>query len=236
MQKNFLNGSVQQLMDAPLATFTYPVGTATGYFPVDVTPTAGSTGSLTVQAFDGTVGVVPPLDNTKTLQRYWGLASTGAVTADVKFTYGATATPGTEANYKPQRVTGGIATSFADNCPAGPCVDETNNFIFVPGTSSLTGNWTASDFVAAPTAATVSVSGRVFAAEGTPLRNARVVLDDGSGHQVLAITNAFGFYHFDEVQSGTSYLMKASARGYTFTPRVVTVNDQLSDIDMIALP
>jgi hypothetical protein len=159
------------------------------------------------------------------------------MTADMTFTYTGTATPGTEANYKPQRVTAGVATSFADACPPpASCVDQTNDFIFAPGVSTFNGNWTASDFTAAPTAAMVSVSGRVTTSDGTALRGARITLDDGTGHRLTAISNAFGYYRFDSVASGSTVLVSASSRGYTFTPRVVTVSDAIADLDITALP
>jgi hypothetical protein len=227
--------------DALAAVFTYPVGTSTGYFPVDVTPTAGSNGTLTVQTFDGQAGVVPPLNPAKTLGRYWTLTDGSGITADVKFSYGpinvanGTTIFGTEANYKPQRVTGGVATAFADTCTAGTsCVDQTNHFIFMPQISTFAGNWTASEL--APTAAMVGVSGRVISADGRAIRGVRVTLDDGTGHAMTMVTNAFGYYHFDEVQSGSTYLLNAQARGYTFTPRVVSVNDELTDVNLTALP
>jgi hypothetical protein len=244
MSRSFVGGAIAQggetvaetnaPSDALAAVFTYPVGTSTGYFPVDVTPTAGSNGTLTVQTFDGQAGVVPPLNPAKTLGRYWTLTDGSGITADVKFFYNATTINGTEANYKPQRVTGGVATAFADTCPAGPCVDETNNFIFMPSLSTFAGNWTASEL--APTAARVGVSGRVLSADGRAIRGVRVTLDDGTGHAMTMVTNAFGYYRFDEVQSGGTYLLNAQARGYTFTPRVLSVSDELTDINVVALP
>ena len=50
------------------------------------------------------------------------------------------------------------------------------------------------------------------------------------------ITNAFGYYHFDDVRVGSVYLVEASAQGYTFTPQVVSVNDQLDGLNLTALP
>ena len=220
--------------DLAQAVFTFPVGTAAGFFPVDVTPTGGSTGSLTIQTFDGTAGVVPPLDNTKTLQRSWTLSGGAGITASLKFFYNATTVNGNEANYKPNRVTGGVATSFPDSCPAGTCVDETNNFIFMPSVSTFAGNWTASEL--APTAAQVGVSGRVLSADGRAIRGVRITLDDGTGHAMSVISNAFGYYHFDEVQSGGTYILGASARGFTFTPRILSVRDELTGVDLTALP
>jgi len=183
------------------------------------------------------------LDPTKTLGRFWTLTGGSGITADVKFSYGpingapppGTKVNGNEANYKPQFVVGGVATSFADNCaPGTSCVDQTNHFIFVPNRTTFAGNWTASEL--APTAAQVGVSGRVLSADGQALRGVRVTLDDGTGHAMTMITNAFGYYRFDEVQSGGSYLLNATARGYIFTPRVVSVNDSLTDVDITALP
>jgi hypothetical protein len=249
LQKNFSGGAIAEgfadpnSADAVAAIFTFPVGTAAGYFPVDVTPTGGSTGSLTVQSFDNPTGTMAGLTAATTLGRYWTLTGGSGIIADVKFSYGpinAAPPPGTkvngnEANYKPQFVVGGVAQSFADNCaPGTSCVDQTNHFIFVPNRTTFAGNWTASEL--APTAAQVGVSGRVLSADGQALRGVRVTLDDGTGHPMTMVTNAFGYYRFDEVQSGGSYLLNATARGYIFTPRVVSVTDSLTDVDLMALP
>jgi hypothetical protein len=208
-------------------------------YPADVTFASGSTGSLTVST---TTGTQPQLTPGTSLGRYWTLSSSGSVSASLKFTYGATTTiNGNETAYHPIRVNGGSGISFAEACAAGagspaPCVDETNNFIAMPTTSSLTGDWTAGEQTLTPTAAMVTVSGRVTDANGTALRGARVILDDGTGHRLTALTNAFGYYRFDSVQSGSTFLVSASSRGYTFTPRVVTVNDAIGDLDLTALP
>jgi hypothetical protein len=81
----------------------------------------------------------------------------------------------------------------------------------------------------------VSVSGRVRSAAGVGIRNVRVTIDDGTGHPMSVITNAFGYYRFDEVRSGGTYLLRANARGYTFTPKIVSVTDDLTGIDLTAL-
>ncbi len=82
-----------------------------------------------------------------------------------------------------------------------------------------------------PSAASVSVSGRVMSSAGTGIRGATVRMTGGDGQTVTAITNAFGYYKFDEVISGRTYMMAATARGYTFQPRAVQVSDQLTDVD-----
>jgi hypothetical protein len=83
----------------------------------------------------------------------------------------------------------------------------------------------------APTAATVTVSGRVLSSGGTGVRGAIVTMNDMHGIQRSAITNAFGYYVFDGVQSGETFVMRASARRYTFSAKTVNVTDSLTDID-----
>ena len=225
---------VQQVGPTP---FVFPVGTAAGYFPVTVTPTSTSNGSLTVQTFDGNP---PPTSAGNTLQRYWTMSSTGSMQADVKFSFGATATPGTVANYRELRVVpGNQIQSFPNGAPCpgagSPCFDNTAKTIFVAGVTAFNANWTAGEPLGT-TAAHVAVSGRVVSAEGIAIRGVRVTLDDGTGKPMTVTTNAFGYYHFDAVQSGGTYVLNANGRGYTFSPRVVAVTDQLADLDLVALP
>ncbi|MFL6373285.1 MAG: carboxypeptidase-like regulatory domain-containing protein, partial [Pyrinomonadaceae bacterium] len=116
-----------------------------------------------------------------------------------------------------------------------PCVDNTAKTIFVAGASSFNANWTAGEPLGT-TAAMVGISGRVLTADGIALRGVRVTLDDGTGHPISATSNAFGYYHFDAVQSGGTFMLNATSRGYTFSPRVVSVTDQLTGLDLTALP
>ncbi|MBV9242308.1 MAG: carboxypeptidase regulatory-like domain-containing protein [Acidobacteria bacterium] len=87
---------------------------------------------------------------------------------------------------------------------------------------------------AVTTAAQVSFSGRVLNSGGFGIRNARVTLRDANGNARFAVTNAFGYYSFDGVASGANYIVTAAARGSVFTPRSVTVTDQLTSLDLIA--
>lgn len=88
-----------------------------------------------------------------------------------------------------------------------------------------------------PTAAGVDVAGRVTTAEGNGLRNARVTLADQSGTVLqTAITSAFGFYRFTNVEVGQTYIVSVGSKRYTFTPRVIQVFDSIADADFTALP
>jgi hypothetical protein len=83
----------------------------------------------------------------------------------------------------------------------------------------------------APTAARVTVSGRVLAPGGAGLRNASVVMTDPQGATRRVITNAFGYYTFDDVMSGSTYIMGAESRHYRYASRVVLVSDALAGLD-----
>ena len=89
--------------------------------------------------------------------------------------------------------------------------------------------------VANPSAAAVSVSGRISDAAGTAVRGARVTLANSDGHVRTAISNAFGYYRFEEVASGVTYVAGVTAKRHTFTSRLVTVDDSLSDLDFSSL-
>ncbi len=87
-----------------------------------------------------------------------------------------------------------------------------------------------------PTAASVSVSGRVANAVGVGLRGVRVSMTDTDGVVRQAITNAFGYYRFTEVGSGRMYTLTAAAKGQTFQARLISVADTLTDADIVAVP
>jgi sugar lactone lactonase YvrE len=84
------------------------------------------------------------------------------------------------------------------------------------------------------TAANVTVSGRVLTSAGSGVRGARVVISDSRGNSFTAVTNAFGYYIFASVPSGDSYIGNATARGLTFSPRVIEVNDAIANLDLVA--
>jgi hypothetical protein len=90
----------------------------------------------------------------------------------------------------------------------------------------------------APTAANVSVSGRVLSAQGHGIRNARVTLTDANGATRTAITSSFGYYRFDEVEVGQTYIVGVRSKRYQFSnqTQVVFVGDEITDLTFNALP
>ncbi len=89
----------------------------------------------------------------------------------------------------------------------------------------------------APTAATVSVSGRVTTPTGRGIMNVRLSLTDSSGQTRTATTTSFGYYRFDDVMVGESYILSASGIHYTFNQpvQVLSINDETSEINFTAV-
>jgi subtilisin-like proprotein convertase family protein len=85
-------------------------------------------------------------------------------------------------------------------------------------------------------AANVPVGGRVLSATGQAVSNARVVLADANGNSRVTFTSPFGYYNFEDVQAGRTYTLSASAKRYRFSPVIVTVNDEITGLDIIANP
>lgn len=83
------------------------------------------------------------------------------------------------------------------------------------------------------TAAGVSVSGRVQVETGQGLVNATVIITDGDGFTRTVKTGSFGYYRLDDIPAGATYVVSVDSRHYTFTPQVINVTDNLTDINFV---
>ncbi len=87
-----------------------------------------------------------------------------------------------------------------------------------------------------PTAAGVSVGGLVHNANGQAIPNARLTLTDPFGNVRTAVSNSFGYYRFDGIPVGYTYIVGVRAKDYSFTPRQVDVVDEVNNLNMEAEP
>jgi hypothetical protein len=89
----------------------------------------------------------------------------------------------------------------------------------------------------APTAAGISISGRVITASGQGITNSVLTLSDSSGHVRTARTAGFGYYRFDDVQAGETYVLSVSSKRFAFQDptRIISVQDDISDADFVAI-
>ena len=85
----------------------------------------------------------------------------------------------------------------------------------------------------APTAATVSVSGRVTNGR-RGIYGARIEYVDQYGQTHTAMTNSFGYFSFNEVEIGTIYVFNVYAKRHTFAPKAVSLTQAVSDLNFVA--
>jgi Carboxypeptidase regulatory-like domain len=91
-------------------------------------------------------------------------------------------------------------------------------------------------FASVPTAANVSLQGQITTQGGNGIRNVQVTLTDGAGVSRTVLTGSFGYYRFDNILAGDTVVVSVSAKRFRFTDpiRVVTVNDDLVDMDFVS--
>ncbi len=85
-----------------------------------------------------------------------------------------------------------------------------------------------------PSAANVSVAGRVFTPSGRGIPRVLLTITDSQGVSRQTRTNPFGYFRFDSVQSGESYFISAFAKGYEFQSQVISVDNDIGDLDITA--
>ena len=90
-------------------------------------------------------------------------------------------------------------------------------------------------FNAPPTAANVSVSGRITDAFGNGLSRVRVTITADDNTAISAVTSSFGYYRFEELEVGRSYIVSAFRKRYNFDSRIISLTDEIFNLDFIAL-
>ena len=227
---NFVVGNFAKQYCA-VGSFTYPVGDNTGTaeyspFTANVTALATNPSTLTVSVTDG---VLPGSSPTQSASRYWDVTETGDLTADISMTYLDPAdVMGTEASYLVLRREAGITAVFA-----GGSVNTVTDTATAPGVTMFS-QWGAGNL--APLAAGVNVGGRVVRTDGQGISRARVTLTDSNGTSRTTLTGSFGYYNFEDVDSGQTVTVSVADKRYIFNQpvQVINVGDSVTNADFIA--
>ena len=76
----------------------------------------------------------------------------------------------------------------------------------------------------------------MITADGYGIRNAQISLVEDNGTVHVARTGSFGYYRFDDIISGQTVVLMLNSKRYTFSQstRLITLNDDLTDLDWIA--
>ena len=87
--------------------------------------------------------------------------------------------------------------------------------------------------LAGPTAANVSISGRVLREDGLGIRNVRITITGGSlTSPRMALTSSFGHFTFDDIEAGQSYVVSVVSKRYGFaqSSQIINAVDNVNDL------
>ena len=133
---------------------------------------------------------------------------------------------------------GSDATSINPARPVEDKFDKTFD-VLAPDTSPIIGGINAYSFLVIPagtTAASTTVGGHIVTAAGRGIARARVLMTDANGETRYALTNAFGYFRFENVEAGESYIVGVESKLYSFAPQVITISADITEINFIAQP
>ena len=222
---NYVRGSTRRLF-CSTGLYTFPVGTANGYSPVDVNVTAftSSPVNFTVVPNEGNRSGMDP---DQSVWRYWTLTAGTGLTADLTFHYRNVDVHGAEAGYGVYKFNGSTATAITPFT-----LNTAANTATVTGITSFS-DWAIGNL--APSAAEVELSGRVLTATGQGVRNAVVSVTDRNGVSLSVRTGYFGHFNISELTAGMTYTVHVGSKRFTFPARTITLNDSVVDLELVAL-
>ncbi len=220
---SYVKGSLTRCIGAG-GTYNFPVGTD-GYSPVKLSNVVG-TGNFNVNPHNG---FMPGVNNANSIQRYWSLTPTGGVTqTDLTLTYLDSDVPAS-AN---ENAFSFIRRSAMTNQYIAPSSSNTaTNTFTLNGVNSFS-DWTLG--ANAPTAAGVSVSGQVVNSGNVGISNALLTIQSSSGEIRSAKTNSFGYFTFEDVMVGETYVITVTAKRYSFSTSVISLADVIDNLIITA--
>jgi len=92
--------------------------------------------------------------------------------------------------------------------------------------------------VGIPSAATGSIFGRVTTAAGNGISGAKIQLSGTTGEARTAVTGAFGYYQFDDLETGRTYAVSVSSKRFVFAVPTILVmlGDTAADTNFVSEP
>lgn len=126
--------------------------------------------------------------------------------------------------------TGGVSAVSMAN-PVSMSFDQSTSSLFV---ADYGNNRVLRFSAASPTAASVSISGRVLINSKRGLSNAFVYLTDSEGNTRTARTSSFGYYHFEGVPAGQTVVVTVVSKRFQFAPQVVNLNEEVTELNFVA--
>jgi subtilisin-like proprotein convertase family protein len=87
----------------------------------------------------------------------------------------------------------------------------------------------------APTAAPVSISGRVLDTNSSGVMKATVTVTDTDGETHRTLTNAWGYFRIENLEAGQTYLLEIGSKRFIYAPRSINAVDDVADLIFMPL-
>lgn len=123
----------------------------------------------------------------------------------------------------------GMATSSQLNTPQDVSVAANNLYI------ADNGNRLIRKVASVVTAASVSIGGQIITSRGKPVGRAFVTLINSSGESRQAISNPFGYFRFNDIAVGDTYVVSVRHKQYQFNPQVINVLENFDGLNFVAI-
>lgn len=106
---------------------------------------------------------------------------------------------------------------------------------FLSGTAGQNNHTYDFGFYLAPTAANLTLDGRVVTVDGRGIRNVVVTLTDENGVSRETLSGSLGYYRFEEIPAGQQVIVSVAAKRFTFKQdsQYVTMKDNATNVDFV---
>ncbi|MEP7038175.1 MAG: carboxypeptidase-like regulatory domain-containing protein, partial [Acidobacteriota bacterium] len=86
-----------------------------------------------------------------------------------------------------------------------------------------------------PTAASVNIDGKVTTINGRGIARATVTITDSAGNRQTRMTNSFGYFRFQDIPAGETYIIEVRNKLYVFAPQVISLTEDIDVLNFTAL-
>jgi hypothetical protein len=225
-------------------TCTTPAGTAATAPPAFVANAANQSVSLTSFAAGSSNFFQFQLSGVGSYQDYMLFfqsqrSGTGPVNVDIQYSTNGT----TFTTFQTVNPGNGVFAAFNIDLSAVPAIENQPTVYFRlvgSGGTGAAGTLRIDNFqvqAMSVSAATVSVGGRVTNASGYGIGGVVVSINGGSLSEALyARTSPFGYYNFEGIAAGLTYVVTVSSKTHTFNPstRIIDVQDSVGNADFVS--
>jgi hypothetical protein len=78
--------------------------------------------------------------------------------------------------------------------------------------------------------------GRVLTLSGRGISGVRLTLTDSNGQIRTTSSTAFGYYIFEDVEAGSTYILSATGKRFVFSQptQVLNINEETNEVNFVA--